>query len=139
MKLKKYISLLLLTVYLLATGGSAYASLACHCVAMKSHVEHACCTCCDHKDDLPAAKADITAPCCSNHHSTEIELYVRVSSETEESGKSLVMDLPPSLCAECPCPAHIPFLRETLAERRAPFVRAACVLPSGLRAPPVLA
>lgn len=62
------------------------------------------------------------APCCGNHHSTEIELYVSSSFDNNERyTRCIVLDLPPALAAECPCPAHVPFLREKVAERRTPF------------------
>ena len=114
MKLKRSISLLLLAVYLFATAGTALASLTCKCVAMKARTEHACCCHCLHVADLPAAAGgEMRAPCCGNHHSTEIELYVSSSFDNNERyTRCIVLDLPPALAAECPCPAHVPFLRE---------------------------
>ena len=127
MKLKRSISLLLLAVYLFATAGTALASLTCKCVAMKARTEHACCCHCLHVADLPAAAG-------------EIELYVSSSFDNNERyTRCIVLDLPPALAAECPCPAHVPFLREKVAERRTPFVREASTLSVGFRAPPVLA
>ena len=125
MKLKRSISLLLLAVYLFATAGTALASLTCHCL---------------HVADLPAAAGgEMRAPCCGNHHSTEIELYVSSSFDNNERyTRCIVLDLPPALAAECPCPAHVPFLREKVAERRTPFVREASACSVGFRAPPVL-
>lgn len=85
MKLKRSISLLLLAVYLFATAGTALASLTCKCVAMKARTEHACCCHCLHVADLPAAAGgEMRAPCCGNHHSTEIELYVSSSFDNNE-------------------------------------------------------
>ena len=85
MKLKRSISLLLLAVYLFATAGTALASLTCKCVAMKARTEHACCCHCLHVADLPAAAGgEMRAPCCGNHHSTEIELYTGSSSDNHE-------------------------------------------------------
>lgn len=124
------------TVYLLAVGGQAYASLSCSCVAMKAATEHVCCNHCAQHDDGIAATFDHS--CCNDHHSTHIELYT-ASSDTNKQLRPVVSLLPPSLAVDCPCPEHIPFLREKSAERRAPFVREACVLPVGFRAPPVLA
>lgn len=116
------------------------ASLTCKCVAMKARTEHACCCHCLHVADLPAAAGgEMRAPCCGNHHSTEIELYVSSSFDNNERyTRCIVLDLPPALAAECPCPAHVPFLREKVAERRTPFVREASTLSVGFRAPPVL-
>ena len=130
MKLKRSISLLLLAVYLFATAGTALASLTCKCVAMKARTEHACCCHCLHVADLPAAAGgEMRAPCCGNHHSTEIELYVSSSFDNNERyTRCIVLDLP-----------HVPFLREKVAERRTPFVREASTCSVGFRAPPVLA
>lgn len=139
MKLKKLISLLLVSVYLFAVGGVAYEALACECVSFKAHAAHVRCHHCCVPDDVPASGAALAAACCSDHHSTEVELYTRVSSDDEYRFECMVLDLPSSLAVDCPCPAHIPFLREMIAERRAPFVQKACVLCVGLRAPPVLA
>ena len=85
------------------------------------------------------AGGEMRAPCCGNHHSTEIELYVSSSFDNNERyTRCIVLDLPPALAAECPCPAHVPFLREKVAERRTPFVREASACSVGFRAPPVL-
>lgn len=136
MKLKRLISLLLLAIYLTAWGGPAYVSLSCKCVTMSSHV---CCHHCQHSADAAGAGESLKAPCCGNHHSTEIELYVSSSFDNNERyTRCIVLDLPPALAAECPCPAHVPFLREKVAERRTPFVREASACSVGFRAPPVL-
>ena len=140
MKLKRSISLLLFAVYLFATAGAAVVSLSCECVSMKARTEHVCCSHCQHVSDTAVAGGVLRATCCGDHHSTEVELYLSSGSDNNERYiRCAVTDLPPALAAECPCPAHIPFLREKVAERRAPFVPDACILPSGFRAPPVLA
>ena len=134
--MKRLISLLLLAIYLTAWGGPAYVSLSCKCVTMSSHV---CCHHCQHGADAAGAGESLKAPCCGNHHSTEIELYVSSSFDNNERyTRCIVLDLPPALAAECPCPAHVPFLREKVAERRTPFVREASACSVGFRAPPVL-
>ena len=81
MKLKRLISLLLLAIYLTAWGGPAYVSLSCKCVTMSSHV---CCHHCQHGADAAGAGESLKAPCCGNHHSTEIELYTGSSSDNHE-------------------------------------------------------
>ena len=136
MKLKRLISLLLLAIYLTAWGGPAYVSLSCKCVTMSSHV---CCHHCQHSADAAGAGESLKAPCCGNHHSTEIELYVSSSFDNNaRCTRCIVLALPPALAAECPCPAHLPFLREKVAERRTPFVREASACSVGYRAPPEL-
>lgn len=141
MKLKRCISLLLLAVYLFATAGAAVVSLSCRCVAMKARTEHVCCHHCQHTADAAVpADGQMRAPCCGNHHSTDVELYTLSGSDNNEKQiRCLIIDLPPALAAECPCPAHVPFLREKVVRRNAPFVREAALLPVGFRAPPVLA
>lgn len=141
MKLKRYISLLLLAVYLFATAGASLVSLTCKCVSMKERTEHLCCHHCQHTADASAAADGVMrAPCCGNHHSTDIELYVFQHSDNGEKHiRCVVTDLPPALAVECPCPAHVPLLREKAAERQTPFVPEAYMLPVGFRAPPVLA
>lgn len=142
MKLKRAISLLLLAVYLFAAGGSAFASLSCECVSLKTRASHVCCAHCDHTyaDAFAAktAKEAMSAPCCNDLHSTEVTLYTPGSTDSERYVRCVVICLPPSLAAECPCPTHIPFLREKPAERRPPFVADACLLCVGFRAPPAL-
>lgn len=138
--MKKVISLLLLAVYLFAAGGPAYASLSCRCVWAKSSAVHACCRHgIDHTGDLPAAKADVSAPCCGNHHSTEIALYT-VSPDSDKVTRCAVLLLPPALvagaCIEC---IEAVTTSDKVAERRTPFVSTGFTTPTGLRAPPVLA
>lgn len=140
MKMKKGIALLLFAVYLFATAGAAMVSLTCKCVSMTARTEHVCCCHCQHADDAATASGELRAPCCGDHHSTVVELYVSASSDSSERHtRCVVTDLPPALGAECPCPAHIPFLRKKVAERRPPFIPDACILPVGFRAPPVSA
>lgn len=138
MKLRRYISLILLAVYLFAAGGAAYVSLSCECVAMKSRVAHTCCHHCAHAgDDVREA---MQAPCCGNHHSTEIELYTSSGTDLDRSMvRCAVVDLPPLVSAACPCPGHIPALRVARTLPEPPRVCRGYVCPTGLRAPPVLA
>ena len=140
MKLKRLISLLLLSVYLLATGGPAYVSLSCKCVAMKARAAHVCCHHCQHGADTSDGTASLKATCCGNHHSTEIELYTGFGSDNHEKFiRCTVTDLPPALVAEAPAAADLKVFGETLPERGAPFVMRGHVRSAGLRAPPVLA
>lgn len=142
MKLKRYISLLLLAVYLFATAGASVTSLTCKCVTLKARTEHVCSSHCQQHTADAASAADgvMRATCCGNHHhSTEIDLYLFSHSDNSEKYiRCVVTDLPPALAVECPCPAHVPLLREKTAERLTPFVPEACILPVGFRAPPAL-
>lgn len=138
MKLKRLISLLLLSVYLLATGGPAYISLSCKCVAMTARAVHVCCHHCQHGGEAFDGTASLKATCCGNHHSTEIDLYT-FSQDSEKSTRCTVTDLPPALVAEAPAPADMSLGREKTVGRCAPFVERGHVRCAGLRAPPVLA
>ncbi len=138
MKLKRYIALLLLAVYFMAAGGPALVSLSCRCVAMHLHAEHACCQHCDHSEDALAAKADVSAPCCGNHHSTEVNLYTGSGADNDRIVRCAVVDLPAALAAEYPLDMRIVTTADKVAERRAPFVCRGFVRSTGLRAPPVL-
>ena len=141
MKLKRLISLLLLAVYLFAAGGPAYVSLSCKCVALSAHARHVCCHHCQqHADSADLARESVKAPCCGNHHSTEIELYTGSSSDNNERlTRCAVTDLPPALVAEAPAPADLMLCCEQATERGAPFSMRGHVRSAGLRAPPVLA
>lgn len=144
MQMKRIIALLLCSVYLLATGGPAYASLSCKCVWEKtcpvSCAAHECChDSIDHTGDAPAAVADVTAPCCGNHHSTEIKLYTG-APDADKSVRCAVLLLPPALAAEeCLECIEAVVTCERVFERRTPFLSADRSAPTGLRAPPVLA
>ena len=137
MKLKRLISLLLLAIYLTAWGGPAYVSLSCKCVTMPPLVSSPHC---QHSADAAGAGESLKAPCCGNHHSTEIELYTGSSSDNHERFiRCTVTDLPPALVAEAPVAAVLKFFGETLPECGDPFVMRGHVRSAGLRAPPVLA
>lgn len=138
MKLRRLISLLLLSVYLMATGGPAYVSLSCECVSMKAHAAHVCCHHCDHGDVASDGAPRLKTTCCNDHHSTEIDLYT-FSSDSGKSTRCAVTDLPPALVAEASVPADIILGREKTVERPSPFVGRDYVRCAGLRAPPVLA
>lgn len=138
MKMRRFISLLLLAVYLFAVGGTSYASLSCRCVALKSHAAtHGCCHHALHNQ--PDAGDALSAPCCANHHSTEINLYTGTTSDDARYTRCAVFALPASLTAECPAPADPLVTSEKFCERRAPFLKEAFLLSVGFRAPPVLA
>ncbi|MFQ7387590.1 MAG: hypothetical protein ACLRM8_08715 [Alistipes sp.] len=134
MKLKRLISLLLLAIYLTAWGGPAYVSLSCKCVTMSSHV---CCHHCQHSADAAGAGESLKAPCCGNHHSTEIELYT--FSQDNENRPAVRLPTCRPLVAEAPEPADISLGGEKTVGRCAPFVERSHVRCAGLRAPPVLA
>ena len=148
MKLRRIISLFLLAVYLILAVGPAALSLSCECVAMGAHARHAglhasgCCAhaCCaaDASADSASARASVAAPCCDDRHSTEIELYTGLGSETEKHARCIVVHLPAALAAESSCPARIPTLRRRPVERSVSLPADPSSGTPGLRAPPVL-
>lgn len=137
MKLRRIISLVLLVVYFTGTAGAAIASMSCHCARMQAHAAHLCCHhCAEHAND---SEQTFRAPCCSNTHSTEVKLYTASSSDDDLSVKSPCIDLPATLADQLTITPESRPCSDKIAERRAPFVSKAHRLPSGLRAPPVLA
>lgn len=143
MKLRRIISFLLLAVYLTMAAGPALRSLSCECVAMDGHArgEASCCrhACCAARFvATEAGDCCLAAPCCDDRHSTEIELYTGLDSETERSVRCAVVHLPASLAVECPCPAHVPALRHNAVARTVPLPAGPASGIPGLRAPPVL-
>jgi len=138
MRVRRVISLLLLAVYLTAVGGASFASLTCRCVMC----HHASCPYRTRAAVCPAPQDNSlwSAPCCSDRHSTEIDLYTAGSQDDNVRYlRSLVIDLPADLAAECPCPAHCPALRHAPDLRPTPLRPNPVPACRGLRAPPVLA
>lgn len=164
MKLRKYVSLLLLVVYLTSTAGAAWLSLSCRCVTIiGSHATHAtaCCGhhdghgCCAHHgphsgcahrsasahtctacDAASELHGSWEAPCCDDRHSTEIALY------TSDDERILRACAP---CTELPAGYEIASQPSAVStslaavERRTPLPDDAYLRGTGLRAPPVLA
>lgn len=137
MKTKRFISLLLLAVYLLAAGGPAWASLSCKCVAAKLRTAHTCCCHCAHESDGMAAKADVSAPCCGHHHSTQVDLYTSGSSDNERSTRVAAADLT-ALAPDVPDAIDAPSDCLRIVVRQTPLPGKPRPCGTGLRAPPAL-
>lgn len=137
MKLKRSIAFLLLAVYLFAVGGQAGIVLSCKCVHLRAHVEACCCHCSQNAHSV-AAGMSLKAPCCGNHHSTDIALYTGASPDNDRLAKRIVTELPPAIVAEAPVVADEPAVYEYVVERQTPFDGEVHLFSSGLRAPPVL-
>ncbi len=139
MRLKRYIALLLTTVYLLAVGGPSAVALTCRCMAPVQLAQHACCLHCDHEAD--DVRTVMHEPCCGNHHSTDIVLYTTSSQDSEKFAKRIVAsDLPDALAPELVVSAGVP---EPVGCDRVVVwgvgtVPDSFVAAYGLRAPPVL-
>ncbi|MEG1864409.1 MAG: hypothetical protein RR199_03710 [Alistipes sp.] len=140
MRLKRAISLLLLAVYLFATSASAYASMSCDCISKHVHTTHVCGCCCSHSEPVSTAKESLSAPCCSDHHSTQIELYTLASSDHQRLTSTTLLDLLIALIADFAAETDaLTVICGVVTERRTLFSQQEHILPSGLRAPPVLA
>lgn len=139
MNRRKYISLLLLAVYLLATGGSAFLSLSCRCLTTQHAAEHACCVLGHHLGhDFDGAGEELYAACSCDRHSTDIELYTAVQDD-ECLCKCAVLALPHCLAAAQAARLSAPrFRKERVVAPCVPVPQAPCLQAAGLRAPPVL-
>mgnify|MGYP000543107404 CR=1 FL=1 len=139
MKLKRLISLLLLSVYLLAMKEQSLARC-CKLLygVLSERAANLVMRGTRRTDEIFSGTASLKATCCGNHHSTEINLYT-FSQDSEKSTRCTVTDLPPALVAEAPEPADISLGGEKTVGRCAPFVERGHVRCAGLRAPPVLA
>lgn len=145
MKVKRYIALLLCTLYLAATAGTALASLTCRCLGMKAPVEHLCTGDC-HLADADAAglngcpECSLKACCGCELHSTEINLYTSShSDDSEKYIRCVVAVLPPSLAAEIALDTPAGASAGDGLLRNIPLPREVCRAVAGLRAPPVAA
>lgn len=140
MRIKKYISLLMLMGYLFAVGAPAVFALSCECVAMNTGSTHVCCHHCDHNDASASGQYVLKAPCCGDHHSTEVELYTGSSHDAERYAKRIfVTELPSALAAESVSfIAYIPVVCGVVADPAPSSVEDFRVSSCGLRAPPVL-
>lgn len=116
------------------------ASVTCRCVAMKARAaEHLCCSHCQLPAHVQPADGEFRAICCNIPHTTEIALYTSPhADDCEKYVKCAVSLLPPSMGAECPCPAHLPALRRAAAPRPDPVPLDGVRMTCGLRAPPVV-
>lgn len=139
MNAKRYIAQLLLAVYLLATGGTAFVSLSCRCVTIMGHSEvHFSCASCshDHEDFVGEAWS---APCCADNHSTEIALYTGTSHDSKHEVRCAVLALPHCLAAAQAARLAAPkFRKERIVVPDIPIPSAPSLRATGLRAPPAL-
>lgn len=115
-----------------ASGNSALAGAENRTVEERTDGPEACCDVCP--------ECALRACCGCELHSIEINLYTAShSDDSEKYIRCIVAELPPSMAAECPCPAHVPALRRGLVLPPEPVVREIPRNVDALRAPPVLA
>lgn len=135
MKTRRSIALLLFAVYLLMAVGAPVASLSCECLSSHDHSElfctrHGCAASGNHEPRL-------MAPCCSDHHSTEIELYLALSDGIGKFLRCAVTDLPPALFADGAALIPLLFGKQAYVERHVLPVPDSVVSSPGFRAPPL--
>lgn len=100
MGFRRYISSLLLVVYLLATGGTAYRSLSCRCLEAVHAAEHLCCAS-GHVDAEAVGGAEaLHTACPCDRHSTAVKLYTGIHNDDDKATRCAVTFLPPSLAVE---------------------------------------
>lgn len=136
MKLRRYISLALLSLFLLSIGGRATLVYMCHCDSMSK--QHICCHNCVEHSDCDFHLSTYKSDCCA-HHSDDIDVYTSTISSYEKRQHIAIIDLP---FAVVPTSAHISAC-ETNTEHiyvTNTHLEPSCTLSSkALRAPPVLA
>ena len=140
MKRRTYISLLLLALYLLATGGAWSLSLTCDCAAAEHGGAHACCVAghpAGHAHE--AADEALCATCTCDRHSTDIALYTADAGD-ETLCRCAELALPHCLAAAQAARLAAPkFRQERIVAPALPLPPAPCLRLAGLRAPPVWA
>jgi len=93
MKLKRFITLLLISFYLFAVVGQIFSALACSCIEFRIETpqQYSCCSSCsDHNRDSKATS--IKNMCCSDTHSTDVELYTSNNDNNKQLRKVLFID-----------------------------------------------
>lgn len=142
MKCKRFISILLLAVYLLAAGQLVWSVMVCHCaVPVPDETEHVCCEHCPHLADvLTTTDGALCASCGCNHHVMTEELYVVSTSDHGERLSRLIgWSLSPALVSETvelvSCRLSAGIFRSAGNEA---FVAAPALLGPDFRGPPVL-
>lgn len=136
MRGKRFISQLLLVIYLMASCGGMLSVILCHCTH-STHIQthHCYCNhCCSKGEGIKLPNG-----CnCYHDHSTEIDLY--------DYEKTLSTTLTPAICALLPALQDVidfsteqnPVSRH-LDRRKTPLLISEFVSLKGLRAPPVIA
>ena len=137
---RRYISLLLCAVYLLAAVGSALLSLSCRCHMAEHAGERVCCVAGHHAGhEHDAAAEELCATCSCDRHSTDIELYTADAGD-ETPCRCAVLALPHCLAAAQAARLAAPkFRQERIVAPALPLPPAPCLRTAGLRAPPVSA
>ena len=97
MKLKRFITLLLLSVYLFMVAGQVFGALACSCVEFHTEqTNHSCCSACsDHGADthsIDLSEASFKGICCSDDHSTDVDLYTSLDDSSKQLRRLLLVD-----------------------------------------------
>ena len=138
MSCRRYISFLLLAVYLLATGGAAFRSLSCGCMD-KGHLAEHVHAHCGHAAGACDEAETLCATCACDRHSTDIELYTTAADDARPC-KCAVLALPHCMAAAQAARLAAPKFRKVrMVAPPVPIPQAPCLLVADLRAPPVSA
>lgn len=142
MKLRRLISLIMLSVYLTSICGYAISIILCHCPHAKhyltEHVGVHCGHCSIHHSQCDGM-SQFEMPCmCKHKHTTEISLY-DISKKIQSATAPAVLCQHPDLVAgiDVPEPEESDFRR--FVRRNTPLTSSPHAECSALRAPPVLA
>lgn len=142
MKLRRVISIVMLSVYLTSICGYAASVILCHCPHAKHFLTEHAGVHCGHCSECHAAcdgTAGFEMPCmCKHKHTTEISLY-DIAKKVQSATAPAVLCQHPDLVAgtEVPEPAGSGFGR--FARQNTPLPSSPHVQCSALRAPPVSA
>lgn len=142
MKLRRMISLVMLSVYLTSICGYGMSVILCHCPHAKHYLTEHVGVHCSHCSDRHAhcdGIAQFEMPCmCKHKHTTEVSLY-DISKKIQSAAAPAVLFQHPDLVAgtDVPEPEESGFRR--FAQRNTPLPSSPHALCSALRAPPVSA
>lgn len=149
MKTKRFISLLTISFYLLSVVGYTYSAFMCSCVSVNLFVEtsqeHTCASGCSHDhqevESQLASSLSYNGACCSDEHSTEIDLYIPSSENNTQLKRLLFVELCGVISAQQIIDVgRFPLsITTNLVDRQAPFVEHPSLIGLNFRAPPVLA
>lgn len=135
MKVRRYISLLLLAIYVMSSTGGMLSVILCHCTRSTHIQTHHCC--CDHCHSQGEGIKLPDGCNCYHDHSTEINLY--------NYERTAVATILPAICTILPdmqqsdkTDCKQPALKH-LVRRKIPLSTIHIASAKGLRAPPVIA
>lgn len=148
MRTKRFISLLIVSFYLLSVGGYTYSALMCSCIDVSFYVEtskeHSCASGCSHYQEVESeltTSLSYDGVCCSDEHSTEVDLYTPSSENNTQLKRQLFVELVGVISAQqiVDVGRYPLSIVNNLVDRQAPFVDHPSLIGLNFRAPPALA